>query len=269
MPRNSRVARALTGALLLTLACVSGANAQDRDRFHWTGSLSPGQTLEIKGVNGEIRALPADGDEIEVLASKHARRSDPASVHIEVVRGDHGVTICAVYPTPRDARQENRCAPGDEGHMSVHRNDVAVDFTVHVPAGIGLVERSVNGDVSAEDLRGDVVAKTVNGKVRVATSGHAEASTVNGGIDVRMGRGDWDDEARFTTVNGSITVAFPPSLGAEVEASTVNGGIDSDFPLAVHGRLNARHINAVIGDGGGKLKLSTVNGSIRLVKSES
>lgn len=268
MDRNMRFLRILAGALLLMLAASAGAKAQESDRFHWSGTLPQGRTLEIKGVNGEIRALAADGDEIEVSAVKHAKRSDPASVHIEVVRGDDGVTICAVYPTPRDAREENRCAPGNEGHMNVRRNDVAVDFTVRVPAGISLIERSVNGDVAAEELRSDVDARTVNGSVRIATTGHAEASTVNGGINVRMGRSDWDDEARFSTVNGSITVEFPPSLGAELEASTVNGGIDSDFPLSVRGRLNARHINAVIGDGGHRLKLSTVNGSIRLRKSE-
>jgi DUF4097 and DUF4098 domain-containing protein YvlB len=82
-----------------------------------------------------------------------------------------------------------------------------------------------------------------------------------------MGRADWKDETEFTTVNGSVNVTLPASLGAEVEASTVNGSIDSDFPLLVHGKISPRKITGTIGSGGRELKLTTVNGSIRIRKA--
>ena len=61
-------------------------------------------------------------------------------------------------------------------------NDVKVDFTVIVPAGVAFVGRTVNGGVKAIDLTGDVEARTVNGNITLATGGYARAKTVNGSI---------------------------------------------------------------------------------------
>ncbi|HET9387459.1 MAG TPA: DUF4097 family beta strand repeat-containing protein, partial [Gemmatimonadales bacterium] len=108
---------------------------------------------------------------------------------------------------------------------------------------------------------------TVNGSVRVTTTGLAEASTVNGSVYVEMGRADWADELEFTTVNGKITLIMPSQLSTEVHASTVNGEIESDYPVLVTGKFGPRRMNGKIGNGGRSLSLSTVNGGIRLRKS--
>src|SRR2546430_8480372 len=104
--------------------------AAAQDEFHWKGPVAAGKAIEIKGVNGDVRAIAGSGD-VEVTAVKHARRSDPDDVKIEVVQDEDGVTICAVYPS--DGRRENRCEAGEGGHMDVRDNDVVVDFTLRVP----------------------------------------------------------------------------------------------------------------------------------------
>jgi hypothetical protein len=240
------------------------AAAQD---FHWTGHLAAGKRLEIKGVNGSIRAMAATGDEIDVSARKTSRRSDPDEVKIEVVPSDEGVTICAVYPTGRHARYENSCEPGNDWHSSTDNNDVNVDFTIRLPAGIVFSGQTVNGDVEAEHLGSDAEVSTVNGSIDVSAAGHVEARTVNGSIRAAMGRADWQSEAEFTTVNGGITLTLPDDLSAEVRAETVNGDLETDFPLTVTGRFGPRHMRGTIGHGGRQLRLTTVNGSIRLRKA--
>jgi hypothetical protein len=244
-----------TGAALPTGA-VSAQGA-----FHWKGKIPAGQTIEIRGVNGDVTAVAGAGD-AEVTAVKSAQRSDPEEVTIAVVPHGAGVTICAVYPSSRQAA--NSCETGERGHMSSHDNDVRVDFTVHVPAGVRFVGHTVNGSVEAATLAGDVQAHTVNGQIRVSTSGYAEASTVNGSIVASLGRATWSDPLRFATVNGGITIDLPANVSTEVRASTVNGGIETDFPLMVIGRLGPRRVNGTIGAGGRRLELSTVNGTIRL-----
>ena len=86
------------------------ASAQRRDRdesdqegtdFVWRGAVGVGQTVEIKGMNGDIIAERSTGRQIEVRAEKRARRSDPKAVRIEVVEHAGGVTVCAVYPSSR------------------------------------------------------------------------------------------------------------------------------------------------------------------------
>jgi DUF4097 and DUF4098 domain-containing protein YvlB len=109
-------------------------------------------------------------------------------------------------------------------------------------------------------------ASTVNGSVRVTTTGLAEASTVNGSVYAQMGRANWDDDLEFSTVNGGITLILPGKLDTEVRASSVNGDIESDWPLTITGRFNNRRLRGTIGAGGRSLSLSTVNGEIRLKK---
>jgi len=236
--------------------------AQSRE-FRWRGAIAAGRVVEIKGVNGNIRAEPAAGGEVEVVAEKTGRRSDPESVRVQVVEHADGVTICAVYPSSH-ANQPNTCAPGEGYRSSVRNNDVNVDFVVRVPAGVRFDGRTVNGGVQAESLTADVSAQTVNGNVKVSTIGMARAETVNGSITAALGRADWPDMLEFKTVNGSISLTLPAGVSTEVHAKTVNGDISTDFPLTVEGRFGKRNLNGTIGGGGRDLQLKTVNGAIEI-----
>jgi Toastrack DUF4097 len=242
---------------MLTLASVALAGT-DRS-FEWSGRLGRGQTIEIKSVNGEIEAEYTSGDKVEVTAVKRWNRSDPDEVTIEVIEHDGGVTICTRYPG-----RGNSCGVGEGGHMNVNHNDVSVDYVVRVPAGVTLAARTVNGSVDVVQLRGPVEATSVNGSIHISTSGQAEAKTVNGSINVTIGTAQWKDDLAFTTVNGRIELTLPEDTGAEVHATTVNGDISTDLPLKVRGRFGPRSVNGTIGEGGGGLHLTTVNGGISL-----
>lgn len=247
-------------AVSLLLLVVPPATAQE---FRWSGNLAAGKTLEIRGINGSIRATPAGGREALVTARKRSRKSDPAEVEIKVVDHAGGVTICAVYPSPRSGRP-NQCLPGGEGRNDSRDNDVEVEFEVRVPSGVTLEATTVNGDIRADDLPGDAHLSTVNGDVDVGAAGTARGTTVNGSITARLGRGDWTGTLEFTTVNGGIEVSLPQGIGTDLEASTVNGSVDSDFPVTVQGRMNPRTMRGRIGAGGRTLHLTTVNGNIRI-----
>ena len=230
--------------------------------FRWREALAAGRTIEIRGINGNVSAVPSAGGEVEVVAVKRARRSDPDEVRVEVVRTDEGVLICAVYPNV--GGEPNTCEPNN-GRSQVRDNDTTVNFTVRVPAGVKFNGRAVNGNVEAEGLGADVDAKTVNGNVSVTTSGFARAQTVNGSITAVMGSANWPDGLEFKTVNGSINLSLPASLSARVEAKTLNGEITTDFPMTVTGTVSRRRLSGTIGAGGERqLTLETVNGSVQI-----
>ncbi|MGH7672909.1 MAG: hypothetical protein ACREMC_08415, partial [Gemmatimonadales bacterium] len=84
--------------IVTTLLLAAAGSAAAQEDFRWHGRLAPGKTIEVKGVNGDVRAVAATGPEVDVTAAKRARRSDPDEVKIEVVEHEGGVTICAVYP---------------------------------------------------------------------------------------------------------------------------------------------------------------------------
>jgi hypothetical protein len=257
--RNELLALTLASAAV-ALAAPGAAQAGD---FQWRGRVAEGRTVEIRGVNGAVRAIPSTDGSVHVEASRQARRSDPESVRIEVVEHGDGITVCAVYPTPANARRRNECRPGG-GQNSVQNNDVRVDFVVRVPAGVRFAGHTVNGNISAESLRSDVRAGTVNGSVDIQTSGFAQANTVNGSITCRIGQTRLLSDVQFETVNGNIVLEIPEGLNAEFRASTVNGRIDSDFPIMVTGQISRRSLRGTIGTGGPELRVSTVNGSVRL-----
>jgi DUF4097 and DUF4098 domain-containing protein YvlB len=253
---------ALAAALVAALALPALAAQEE---FHWAGKVAQGDAVEVKGINGGITATGSSAGQVEVTAVKRGRKSDPASVKVEIVEHAGGVTICAVYPSV-DGR-ENTCAPGSGGRLSAKDNDVNVEFQVKVPAGVRFVGRTVNGGISASGLTADAEATTVNGGVEIEAGGTARATTVNGGISARLGRADWDGLLKLTTVNGGIDVAVPSGLNTEVKASTVNGDIQTDFPVTMTGRISKRHIQGTIGSGGRQLEMATVNGSIELKKA--
>ena len=107
---------------IVGLACAAPAAAQSD--FEWRGQMAPGQGIEIKGINGNVRAVAARGNEVEVTATRTARRSNPADVRFEVVPHAGGVTICAVYPAapgPAAERVQTRDPAADRPHATTIR----------------------------------------------------------------------------------------------------------------------------------------------------
>ncbi len=251
---------AASTAIKAATSATSTSAPEKTATFDWKGRVAAGKTLEIRGVNGGIEARLADGPDATVHATLTGRDDDPSDVRIEVVPHDGSVTLCAVYPG-----HDNECQPGG-GHESVHRNDVRVEFQVAIPAGVVFTPSTVNGGIRAEGLEGPVRARTVNGTVRVETTGWADAHSVNGSLDVRMGSTAASGGLSFKTVNGSISVELPSGAAFDVDASTVSGSISTDFPLTVSGRFINHHASGTIGGGGPELSLKTVNGSIGLQK---
>lgn len=263
---------AFVGALAAA-AHAAPASAQKSEDFTWNRAMPAGRTIEIKGVNGAIKAVTSSGTEVRVRAEKRSKKSNVNEVRLEVLESPNGVTICAVYPTPKRTAlrrgrsgRPNECTAGERWNTNTDNNDVEVNWTVEVPRGVILSATTVNGDVAIDRLQSDVRASTVNGSVLLSTTGLARASTVNGSLDISMGRNTWVNELNFSTVNGAVKVSFPGDLNTLVKAETVNGDITTDWPLTVRGRFGSKNLSGTIGAGGRTLSLSTVNGDIEIRK---
>ena len=262
--------RLLSGLLLIATAALPAAaqQRQSGDNFSWSGKIPAGRWIRVQNLNGDITVGAATGDNVEVTATKHWRRGDPADVHFITEKGgpgDQDVTICAVWGEHDSCNDNDRRHRGDRG---VRNNDVNVEFRVLVPKGVKVDVASVNGGVDVDGASAEVHAASVNGEVDVTTSGGpVNATTVNGNVRARMGRIDSDGDMDFTTVNGSVIVEFTGDFGGDVELSTVNGSLNTNFEMTVSGRLDPKHLRAHIGrPGGPRIQLSTVNGSVELRK---
>lgn len=243
----------------LTWLSVTPAVAEDYeilsgDEFEWRGELSSGDEIEVSGLNGKIVARPADGSTARITGIKEAHRGgDTDAVQIRLQETSRGVKVWAKYP------KDNHW---DDDHNG---GNVSVDFTIYVPSGIAFSGNTVNGSIEARGLEGPVDLDTVNGSIRLSSNQDAEASTVNGSIKAEVNSGDWKEPLSLETVNGSIELRVPENLDADFHAETVHGQITSDFPVTLQGTFGPKEISGKIGRGGRDLRLSTVNGSIKLL----
>ena len=267
--RITSLGAALGGALLAAAPFVTAPlHAQDANTFRWSGPVASARWVTVRNLNGEIRVERAGGSEVEIVARKRWRRGNPDDVRITMVRagaGNGDVVVCALWS------DDGRCGADDyrsgRSNSSGNRNDVSVEFTIRVPAGVKLDLRTTNGELAIDGATSEVRAHTVNGAIDARSlGGPVVASTTNGAINVRMGDSGKED-LEYTTTNGSIEIEVPDGLNADVEMRTTNGGIESDFPLTVQGRWNSKRVNGVIGSGGRRLVAKTTNGGISLRRS--
>jgi hypothetical protein len=250
-------------------ALATPLRAQNDDHWNWHGAVAAGKTVEIRNMNGSVTADAASGSEVEVSAVKRAgRRGDPRDVRIVTEENAEGVTICVVYPNQDVAdgcaRRGSRRRSDDDDEDN--HNETSVDFTVHVPRGVEFSGNTVNGDVLARGMSSRTDARSVNGGVEIETSaGEASGESVNGSVHATVS-GQGQGPLRFESVNGAVDLTLPRGLNADLDASTVNGSITSDFDITVQGGMSMRRsrLHGRIGQGGRALRISTVNGSIRL-----
>jgi hypothetical protein len=251
--------RFMTLSFLTAFLVIGASAATERNNpFEWKGPIAPGLAVEIRGLNGNVHAEFSSGTEVEVYADISSQVTDPGKVKVEVIHHDGGVTVCAVSlgVSPDSPKRCMLNSPGT--------GDARVNYTVRVPKGVGLIGRTVNGEVEAQGLQGDVSAETVNGKIQISTSGKARARTVNGNIIATVGTVCSMKSAALTTVNGSITLTTPSLANSALRAETTNGAITTDFPIAGHRRLISRRIGGRNGNASREIMLKTVNGSIQL-----
>jgi hypothetical protein len=259
-------------ALVGRAAAVPGGGTAAPDtggEFHWSGAVAADAWVRIRDVSGAIHVEPSNGSTVEITGRKSWHHGDPSRVRIVAQRaGSAGadVVVCALWHEHDtcDSVSEQASRHGHWFHDD-EDNDVTVDFTVRLPKGVNVGATTVNGDVEVTGATGRVESATVNGSVDATTlGGPVDAKTVNGDVRVRMGSIIGAPRLDYSTVNGSVTVYLPATLGADVELSTVNGDLESDFPLTMSGQLDPHRMHGTIGGGGVELRARTVNGSIAL-----
>jgi len=238
--------------------------AHGRAFDEWTRSyaISQGGRIEIINLTGAIRASPGTGSAVEVHASLEARGgSDEAARQlIEAVDIGEEVSPDRVRVEVRGDRRGRLAGSGGP--------QLTIAYDVRVPSGVSAVFQTENGDVRVEGLTGHVTASSTNGRiVGRALSGSADASTVNGGIDLDFSAVAADTS--LTTVNGGIRLAVSPGLDATVDLSVINGGISVDEGLLLTTDTRSRQrVRGVLNRGGVGIVAQATNGRVRLTSRD-
>lgn len=222
--------------------------------------VSPTGSVSVENVNGKITVTAWDGDGVSMEAVKSANsREGLDGIKINVKSSDSRLEIITRLPKTR----------GWFGRTKTY--GAKVDYLLRVPPSIKIRRAaSVNGSVSIDGVQGGVWASTVNGRiVSSGVNGTIELSTVNGSVTCETSTQSASDSIDISTVNGGVVLGLLKSVDADLKATTVNGSIKSEFALSKTEMSGHRKLRGVIGDGGLPVAVTTVNGSIRLRKTEA
>jgi hypothetical protein len=200
------------------------------------------------------------GDEVELIA--HI----PAGFHISL-----GMTrrLHIEVRMPKDADLQVRTGDG-----SIKANGVSGSIDLHSGDGslmVGSLKGSVrlhtgDGSIEGNDLDGKCDASSGDGRIRL--SGRFDvlsAKSGDGSVGVEALRGSkLDSSWSISSGDGSIDVAVPADLPANIEASSGDGHISSDIPITVEGVMSKSRVHGKMNGGGSTLTIHTGDGSIHL-----
>jgi len=136
-------------------------------------------------------------------------------------------------------------------------------FTMTAPAALALQLTTHNGNVTTNAITGPIVVTTHNGRIGGQVDGaQLTATTHNGDVVLQVG-GSGNLDGQIESHNGDVQVAFLGQRNTTVAASTHNGSLSANGAAAV---LESRRssLRARVGDGSGKLAVTTHNGDVTL-----
>ncbi|MEV5082415.1 DUF4097 family beta strand repeat-containing protein [Streptomyces sp. NPDC056159] len=189
------------------------------------------------------------------LDSKGWRRSAvvsvtvPASTRVELGVVGAGATVSGI-----DGRAEVKGVSGDT---------TLVGLTGPVRAD------TVSGNVEAQALSGDLRFNSVSGDLTVVDGAgpSVKADSVSGSMIVDLDPTGGPTDVSLTSVSGEIAIRLPHPADAQVDANTASGTVSNAFEdLKVSGQWGAKRITGRLGAGNGRLKATTVSGSIALLR---
>lgn len=235
-------------------------NQELTEEFHQTYPLNANGRVSIENINGGVRISVWDQNMVKVDAVKRAykkERLDEAKVDVSTTADS--VRIRTEYPDRNQSFSDNESRR--------YNNPAEVEYTLTIPRKARIDSADlVNGSLEIEGAEGDVKAACVNGNVKArGLTGEVKLSTVNGGVEATIARLEESKSTSLNSVNGSIVLTIPADSSAQVKASTIHGSITNDFGLQVNdGEYVGHDLSCQIGNGGPRIRLSNVNGSIAI-----
>lgn len=232
----------------------------DRSAVRVQGHHPVGTTVEVN----------AGGGLLQIDADRPGHQGNPI---------DYTLTIPADMAVEVDVVQGNIDVAGTRAEMNVQ----SVHGSVTIVGGTDVIAESVQGKVTVtgargrlqagsvnegielRDIRGDVQAEAVNGRIRMQgiEAGRVTAETVNGSVSYE-GTIRNDGWYRFSTHNGSIDLMIPANAGATFTASTFNGSLHTAFPVTLHEAKEGKEFTFTLGSGGARIELESFNGTMSI-----
>ncbi|HVB14883.1 MAG TPA: DUF4097 family beta strand repeat-containing protein [Candidatus Dormibacteraeota bacterium] len=248
------------------------------------------ETIQFDGVPSELEVRLVAGD-LTVSASE-----EPSTLEVGQVVGPpvrvrlEGGRLEVIQEQPlgwRTAidRVSSSVALSVPPRCRVHLSTVSASvLAVGLEAELAL--ETVSGEATLESVRGPARASTVSGAIAArGQSGQFRGQTVSGGLtldafggdSVRLQtvsgevvadlkQADLEASASVETVSGAVYLRLAGSPSQKVRVESVSGRLTSAFPeLRAKSGPGSRTLKGELGEGRGKVKVTTVSGAVSLL----
>jgi DUF4097 and DUF4098 domain-containing protein YvlB len=194
---------------------------EQTDRQTRTLRLGSNGILDLSNIAGDITITRGGGSDatIEIVKIARGRTAEDARellqlVQVEVAERGARAEVRTRYPRSEEMRRGNR------------RNvNVSVNFVVTAPEGARITAKSISGDVSAKDIRGELALESVSGDIQIQNGGRvAAAKSISGDVNVT----DTEVEGMLEASTASGTVTLRRLKARRLEAGSVSGDVVLD-----------------------------------------
>lgn len=253
-------------ALALLFAPFLSASAEEWTKtFNVTGK----PTVEVHADDGNVRLRPCDCKTVEARVVSQGYRANELKItssqtgdHVELDVLTHGI------------------------HFGIGFHRQRLDIELTVPRESALNVRTGDGNIDAEQLKGEFRLNTGDGNIELhSIDGTLQAKSGDGHMDIGgrfdaldLQSGDGSIRAEIAagskvnsewsvhTGDGRITMRLPKDFSAELDAHSSDGRVHSELPVTMD-MFDSRHdkdLHGKLNGGGGELRLRSGDGSIYL-----
>ena len=196
--------------------------------------LPEGSSIEVGGVSADIEVGGVHGDQrLHTVSGDIVAEVHEGDVNMETVSGDLEIS--------------------GNGH------DILARLS------------TTSGDIDVNGLAGEIEATAVSGSITIGPGRFEQvsANSVNGELELGVELED-DGRVDLETINGEVDINFIGPLSARFDVETFNGGIRNCFGPKVqsNGFMRGEVLKFTEGTGEGRVTIRTLNGAIRICRSE-
>ena len=227
------------------------------DEFHKNVSLSPGGTLSLRNVNGNVEINGWASEELDVYAEKMIQLPDRSKFY--------------VYP-------RKDFAPGIvfdkfENFVKIMTKNISedkeigyVDYFIDVPHSINLKDIVVRrGNITINEVYGDAFLEVAEGDIVVENfSGSLTASVTQGSVKASLFDLREEDEIILDTREGNITLSLQEDANAHLVVVFPEGEVNSEFELELP--LDVKKIDMQLGENGPRISITAMRGNVNIKK---
>ncbi|MCB1044279.1 MAG: DUF4097 family beta strand repeat protein [Acidobacteria bacterium] len=247
--------------LIGMLLAVAGTMVFSADVIERSFEMSPGYTLDLTNVSGNIDVRPGSGDTVRIRAKREDERID-----VTFRQDGNRLVVRTEYPETRSTRGGVAFEVEVPARGDLNLNSVSGSISVSGISGTHDIA-GVSGRITLTNMDGSLNVESVSGSLKLTDIGTAEldATTISGSINYEgaLSGGPY----RFSSTSGSVSIRHGADASYSVEGSTVSGSISADAPGVSVNKQKYGPMKDLTGQYNGNgttLRVNTVSGSISI-----